>query len=192
MSWGGSVSEQPWTEAALATLRTLWADPANSASMIGEKMHRSKNAILGKVHRLKLPPRPSPVVRVYSRKATKPTMATRAAAAAEVVAVVVAPRAEKVEAVMHAAPVSLRPLVIREGRVIHLPAMSLRQCQYITGDVRRAGWAFCGAATNGASSYCTEHAARCFTKPRGPVAGFPEGFEPAEGTRMGERFGRGA
>ncbi len=192
MSWGGSVSEQPWTDAALATLRALWADPANSASAIGEKMNRSKNAILGKAHRLNLPPRQSPIVRTYAQKAPKPSIAMRAAAAAEVTAVVAAPPVAKPVPVVIAAPVSLRPLVMREGRVIHLPAMSVRQCQYIAGDVRAGAWSFCGDATNGASSYCAEHAARCFTKPRGPVEGFPEGFEPAEGTRMGERFGRGA
>ena len=49
-----------WTSEAIATLRRLWADGMPSAQ-IGKVLHCSKNAIVGKAHRLNLEPRPSPI-----------------------------------------------------------------------------------------------------------------------------------
>ena len=43
-----------WTDERLSQLRTLW-DEGLSISQIGEKMGVSRNAIAGKVHRMKLP-----------------------------------------------------------------------------------------------------------------------------------------
>ena len=49
-----------WTEERIALLRKLWAD-GHSASRIGKELGVSKNAVVGKAHRIKLPPRPSPI-----------------------------------------------------------------------------------------------------------------------------------
>ena len=49
-----------WTEEAVARLRTLWAE-GHSAADVGRRMGVSKNAIIGKAHRLHLTPRPSPI-----------------------------------------------------------------------------------------------------------------------------------
>jgi GcrA cell cycle regulator len=52
-----------WNEMTIAKLRGLWSE-GHSASEIGRRMGVSKNAIIGKAHRLKLPLRPSPIRRV--------------------------------------------------------------------------------------------------------------------------------
>jgi GcrA cell cycle regulator len=49
-----------WTEAADAVLRRLWADGATSGE-IAAHFRKTRNAIIGRVHRLHLPPRPSPI-----------------------------------------------------------------------------------------------------------------------------------
>ena len=49
-----------WTDTMIGRLRELW-DEGHSAQQIGNHMGVSKNSILGKVHRLDLPPRPSPI-----------------------------------------------------------------------------------------------------------------------------------
>jgi len=51
-----------WGEATIAQLRALW-DEGHSASVIGLKLKKSKNSIVGKAHRLHLAARPSPIVR---------------------------------------------------------------------------------------------------------------------------------
>jgi GcrA cell cycle regulator len=50
-----------WTPEQDAQLRALWANHAMSARAIGERLGLSKNAVLGRVHRLKLPGRVSPI-----------------------------------------------------------------------------------------------------------------------------------
>ncbi len=48
-----------WTEAQIADLKRLWT-AGHSTSQIGTILGVSKNAVIGKAHRLKLPARPSP------------------------------------------------------------------------------------------------------------------------------------
>ena len=67
-----------WNEAQVDHLRDLWADPANSASEIARRMRTTKNAIVGKAHRIGLPPRPSPITGVLAaRKPPKPHSAPK-------------------------------------------------------------------------------------------------------------------
>ena len=58
-----------WTEERITLLRKLWAE-GYSASRIGKELGVSKNAVVGKAHRIKLPPRPSPIKRQTSKRAT--------------------------------------------------------------------------------------------------------------------------
>lgn len=51
-----------WTGEAIEQLRVLWAE-GHSTAEIGRRMGISKNAVVGKAHRLSLPPRPSPIRR---------------------------------------------------------------------------------------------------------------------------------
>jgi GcrA cell cycle regulator len=51
-----------WTEELIARLRALWAE-GHSTAEIGRRMGISKNAVVGKAHRLELPARPSPIQR---------------------------------------------------------------------------------------------------------------------------------
>ena len=73
-----------WTPAALQRLRDLWAEGVSTAE-IGRRLGASKNSIVGKAHRLHLPPRPSPigargeanlVRRVKPKQATLPPLVT--------------------------------------------------------------------------------------------------------------------
>ena len=49
-----------WTEVKVLRLRHLWATGLPTAE-IGQRLGVSKNAVLGKAHRLGLAPRPSPL-----------------------------------------------------------------------------------------------------------------------------------
>ena len=49
-----------WNETQIACLREGWAK-GDSASTISREIGCSKGAVIGKSHRLKLPPRPSPI-----------------------------------------------------------------------------------------------------------------------------------
>jgi GcrA cell cycle regulator len=51
-----------WPENTVAQLRELWSE-GHSTTEIGRRLGVSKNAIVGKAHRLDLPARPSPIKR---------------------------------------------------------------------------------------------------------------------------------
>jgi GcrA cell cycle regulator len=51
-----------WSDDIISRLRVLWVEGLSTAE-IGRRLNVSKNAVVGKAHRLNLPPRPSPIRR---------------------------------------------------------------------------------------------------------------------------------
>ena len=66
-----SSNEFDWSAVAIVRLQLLWAE-GHSTTEIGRRMDVSKNAIVGKAHRLNLPARPSPIRRDGVRKPPQP------------------------------------------------------------------------------------------------------------------------
>ncbi|MBV9117267.1 MAG: GcrA cell cycle regulator, partial [Acetobacteraceae bacterium] len=70
-----------WTDEVIARLRALWAE-GHSTAEIGRRLGISKNAVVGKAHRLDLAARPSPIrpspdgprPRPPARRSTGPTL----------------------------------------------------------------------------------------------------------------------
>ena len=52
--------ETVWTQELIDNLGRLWAE-GHSTAEIGRRLGLTKNAVVGKAHRLKLAPRPSPL-----------------------------------------------------------------------------------------------------------------------------------
>jgi GcrA cell cycle regulator len=70
--------EYTWPQQAVDRLRTLWAEGV-SAAEIGRRMGLSKHSVLGKIHRLNLASRPSPINRTPAPdKPRKPRTPPRA------------------------------------------------------------------------------------------------------------------
>lgn len=62
MGQATATNATTWTEDVIARLRALWTE-GMSTNAIGRSLGVSKNAIVGKAHRMGLPARPSPIVR---------------------------------------------------------------------------------------------------------------------------------
>ena len=62
MGQSTAIDSTCWTDDAIARLRQLWIDGMPTIA-IGRSLGLSKNAIIGKAHRMELPARPSPIVR---------------------------------------------------------------------------------------------------------------------------------
>jgi GcrA cell cycle regulator len=60
-----------WNEETIARLITLWGE-GHSTAEIGRRLNVSKNAVVGKAHRLDLPARPSPIRRGGPRIPSRP------------------------------------------------------------------------------------------------------------------------
>lgn len=72
-----SYTAPDWPEADEATLRTLWGLGLSAGEIAKRLPHRTRSAIIGKAHRLKLPGRPSPLGRGRPASAVKPVRAPR-------------------------------------------------------------------------------------------------------------------
>ena len=128
-----------WDDPTIARLRSLWAE-GHSAARIGEAMGVSKNAIVGKAHRLGLAGRPSPIRR---DGAPAPPMPVRA------------------PLVTLPPPVAAPPTPAPAPRVG--PA---RTCCWPMGEPGTKAFRFCGAEADGFRPYCAEHAAVAYVRVR--------------------------
>ena len=155
------TSNSDWDTDAIARLRVLWAE-GHSTAEIGRRMGFTKNAIIGKAHRLALPARPSPIrARGTGRasgprtvRANQPTLAPLRSAAIAVTPVV---------AVKPPAPA---PETVRAAR-----GPSGQPCCWPLGEPGTAGFR---AGTAPGRPYCPEHAEVAYVRPstaRGRVDG---------------------
>lgn len=132
-----------WTDERISELARLW-DTGQSASVIGRLLGVSKNAVVGKAHRMRLASRPSPIRqerRAPSRRRipilTKPLDKSIP---------VPAPIAEP-------APPP-RPAVTKD--------LKGAKCLWPYGDPRDSDFHFCGSGAIEGKPYCAEHCARAY------------------------------
>lgn len=131
-----------WTDKRVQTLETMWR-AGKSASEIAETLGGvTRNAVIGKAHRMGLSGRPSPIKKVKEKPA--------AAVAAEAPSAPAAP-------VARAKPVAI-PVPSKDGGVSILQ-LTERMCKWPNGDPREADFHFCGQASKPGMPYCVDHVA---------------------------------
>ncbi len=129
-----------WTTERVAELTRLW-DTGRSASEIGKMLGVSKNSVVGKAHRLKLPGRPSPIKQTGTKKIrTKPTLAS--------------PRPASMPVQAAPPPPPPRAAPRRSGKGPN--------CLWPIGDPGDADFHFCGDSAVPGKPYCDEHCARAY------------------------------
>ncbi len=169
-----------WTDERIELLRKSW-EAGMTASQIAEVLAEgvSRNAVIGKAHRLGLQPRPSPVragevvllaagevlvVDVVEVEAVPVDVAASGEATGEVAGDVVESRAA--EAVV-AAPASAAPArkPSRPSAATRKPArttlldLSEKICKWPIGHPGDADFHFCGKPSQASFPYCSEHCA---------------------------------
>ncbi|WP_431281823.1 GcrA family cell cycle regulator [Humitalea sp. 24SJ18S-53] len=160
-----------WSDEAIETLKALWAE-GHSTAEIGRRMGISKNAVVGKAHRLVLPARPSPIRRDgVPRPITsgRPIMAVvpRPAPVAPR-ASVTRPPASPVQRIMAAAPPPAAPRAVAAPPPVvrAFPRFGGRTCCWPLGEPGTAAFRFCGGDALTGKPYCTEHAAVAYVRTR--------------------------
>lgn len=159
-----------WTEANTDLLKELWA-AGHSAGVIARHMKATRNAIIGKVHRLGLDERPTsnhlladvldPVDYSGRRKAPKRSPHMREADRRASLALVTPdsePQDEPEE--------PSTPFEPGTGRGTPAADLSLHklQCKYPIGDPKDAEFHFCDQRKAPHSPYCPAHRSICTTK----------------------------
>lgn len=146
------MTASPWTEDRIQRLRALWGKGL-SASEIAARLAVSRNAVLGKLHRLKLLGGRSGRAATTRSRQQSPTAGAGIRPPARV-----PPRRDRSVAVMTLEPPGLVNRVEGLGR--HL-------CRWPIGDPLSAAFSFCGRSAS-YGPYCLDHR-RVAYRPRAVV-----------------------
>jgi len=158
----GPDATRGWTDAAIERLKALWAEGDLSAALIGRRLGVTRNAVLGKVHRLGLSNR-------RAGAASRPSRPRRVAT----------PRTPTPAPKVRKGPVERPParsasttlVDIGPGLAVRLEDIPHRGCHWPIGDPHAEDFRFCGRRAR-LAPYCDAHRA---------VAYRPGGAKPAEG-----------
>jgi GcrA cell cycle regulator len=154
-----------WNDETIEILKTLWAE-GRSTSESGRKMGIGKNAVIGKAHRLGLPPRPSPILR--SKTAPKPPRPPRVSkttdiAVADIVEEVIAANQPVVIAEQSAAPDPDPEMIRPEPRVA---AKKICDCRWPIDKPDTPQFRFYDANAMTGKPYCAEHMQEAYLSQR--------------------------
>ena len=140
-----------WSEPRITTLRTLWLDGLSASQIAKQLGGVTRNAVIGKVHRLGLAGRGAGGRITRPRPASPPRPRRRAPARAVV------------RVPMIAAPVAASPPAPEgPGLIASMADLCGHVCKWPIGDPKAAGFSFCGRPTDGADPYCAGHGAAAF------------------------------
>lgn len=138
-----------WTEDRVSLLRKLWGDGHTAAEIAKELGGVTRNAVIGKAHRLKLSNRVSPIQqnkkaanKNTKRKVVEKTKSVQSAPA----------KSQSVS------PPKFSEAPIPPGKLYDLTDLKPRMCRWPCGDPREEGFGFCGEQTISGIPYCSDHA----------------------------------
>ncbi len=149
-----------WTEERTTALKTLWLEGL-SASQVARKLGGgvSRNAVIGKVHRMGLagrdvPTAPRALGGLSPRRSSKPRNTASALPNGP-------PRAPRPAQLAPPAPLDLPPTA-------NILTLAEDTCRWPIGDPQEEGFGFCGRTCSTDGPYCAGHARRAFRRaPKG-------------------------
>jgi len=135
-----------WSDTRVTTLRTLWQDGLSASQIAKQLGGVTRNAVIGKVHRLGIADRgaASPPGRKVRRTAARPARPVRPARPS-----VARPSRPT------PAPAAFVEPPEGPGLVFDLAGLGAHACKWPIGDPKSAGFSFCGRHAEG--RYCSAH-----------------------------------
>lgn len=138
-----------WNENNIATLKKLWADRFSASQIAAVIGGITRNAVIGKVHRLNLSghPRPLPRPRVHTRPRSR----------------LPAPPASR-EGPRKSRRTDLPELGPAPAYLVRVRELTATHCRWPEGDPKKPEFHFCGREALPAQPYCAHHKARATQK----------------------------
>lgn len=165
-----------WTDERVSRLAKLWAEGL-SASQIAEDLGGvTRNAVIGKVHRLGLSGRDKPAGKSNAAARRKPAARPAAAASGNSSSNPTRPRTTtrtvgntalkvEVEEEVIFQPKPELDLVVPLSRKLTLLELTEATCKWPTGDPTMPGFSFCGHTSKDDKPYCDYHNKLAFQPP---------------------------
>lgn len=149
-----------WTEEVVEELKRMW-DRGMTTGQIAKALNVTKNSIIGKVHRLCLTARPSPIkksdIASKERKNAKNSSTTKEKHKQT--------KESSAKAATTKETKSVEKPEIVEKTNIPLVKLDNHTCRWPMGDPRDDDFCFCGKRIRTGQTYCEEHAAVAYVKP---------------------------
>ncbi len=159
-----------WNEERTAALKQMWLEGMSASQVARQLGGVSRNAVIGKVHRLGLTSRevPSRPRSLGGRPPGQSSARTRAAATHVRRATATLPQAP---APRPAAPrVPVRAFETEVSPMASMLTLTLEACRWPIGDPGEAGFGFCGRLRGSHASYCDGHAQNAQRRRRSEAA----------------------
>lgn len=139
-----------WTDKMVEDLRQMWLEGL-TANEIAKKLGVSKNSIVGKVHRLCLTARPSPIKKKEDLSVEDD--------------VIIEDTGDVVEEISEAGDAEIDIADNHEEALgIKLVHLDSHTCRWPLGDPRDENFGFCGKKVRAGQTYCDEHSAMAYVK----------------------------
>lgn len=148
-----------WTDEAVEELKKMW-DRGMTTGQIAKALNVTKNSIIGKVHRLCLTARPSPIKKTETKATEKKVTAKEKAVKEKSKSS--ESRIEKAAA--KETEIKATPKAVTENTNIPLVKLDNHTCRWPMGDPRDDDFCFCGKRIRTGQTYCEEHAAIAYVK----------------------------
>ncbi len=159
-----------WTDERVELLKKLWADGLSASQIAAQLGGVSRNAVIGKVHRLKLSSRgratssPARQKKPHPPKGVKPSALTGASYYNPVIPPALQEAFDMAPEPQHQ-QVALRPVesvVVPISRRLQIIQLNERTCKWPNGDPQSEDFHFCGNDPAETGPYCNYHARIAF------------------------------
>ncbi len=149
-----------WTDERVELLKKLWAEGLSASQIAGRMGGVTRNAVIGKVHRLGLSGRatPSRSPRPRSRKTRQPTHPSQASQfhSAGNTALKADPDAQP-DVDVEPEPQPIREVDIPPGQRATILTLNEHTCRWPVGDPGSEDFYFCGSNPKAGQPYCDHH-----------------------------------
>jgi GcrA cell cycle regulator len=153
-----------WTEERIALLQKLWGQGYSASQIAGQLQGVTRNAVIGKIHRLGKRPDPSAVrtrsapVAGHPRRRPAAVEARRTTPQPPVLTQPLAQARPEPQQPDWAVRPFRRPTTPSEPGLATCATLEAKMCRWPIGDPDEAGFSFCGQAAEGPRPYCQGHA----------------------------------
>ncbi len=161
-----------WTKERTSLLEKLWTEGKSAAEIAKELGGVTRNAVIGKAHRMGLSGRPSPIKKATKSKAST---TTKKKTAAKSTAPTIKPRTKKSAPPKREnetpLPKSIKPIPagpkkvkkeIPSGKGLGILDLTDRICKWPHGDPQEADFHFCGEPVHPGRTYCMPHCTEAY------------------------------
>jgi GcrA cell cycle regulator len=162
--------EMNWTDERVELLRKLWSDGLSASQIAAQLGNVSRNAVIGKVHRLKLSgrgrstaaaPRAKKTTQTTVARATK-TVTTSRVATTTTIGATALKISFDTEVVARQQIRPVENVVVPIQRKLQLVELTERTCKWPNGDPLTESFNFCGADSAETGPYCQFHSRIAF------------------------------